>query len=261
MAQKVASLIRLIASIAALTLCLTASAQARITVIVASESWDQLLYVGDKNEPKGVLADFIRRMDQVQDKFHFELSLYPRLRLDQIFIDKAADVYPLRTTEWTRPELGLLPTKTIVSSGDLYFAKRSNRFGGRKVFADLKSKNIAGVRGYHYRLFNNNADEAYIKKNFKAYLVASNEAVIKFVMADRTDIGIVPEVIMAQYLKDPEMRAQLILADDYDSRVELSNLVRKAGPISVAEMNAIIDSLVKAGDVDKLKKHFQTIKR
>ncbi|HWW68478.1 MAG TPA: transporter substrate-binding domain-containing protein [Duganella sp.] len=256
-----ASLIRLITSIAALTVCLAAGAQAQVTVVVASESWDQLLYLGDKNEPKGPLADFVRRMDEVQDKFHFELKLFPRLRLDQIFIDKAADVYPLRTTEWTRPELGLLPTKTIVHSGDLYFAKRDNRFGGGKVFADLASKNIVGVRGYHYRLFNNNADEAYIKKNFNAYLLASNEAVLKFILAGRADVGIVPEVIMAQYLKDPAMRAQLIVADRYDSRVELSNLVRKDGPISVAEMDAIIDSLVKAGDVDKLKKYFQAIKR
>ena len=257
-----ASLIRFITSIAALTLCLAAGAQAQaqVTVIVASESWDQLLYLGDKNEPKGPLADFVRRMDEVQDKFHFELKLFPRLRLDQVFIDKAADVYPLRTTEWTRPELGLLPTKTIVNSGDLYFAKRGNRFGGGKVFANLASKNIVGVRGYHYRLFNNNADEAHIKKNFNAYLVASNEAVLKFILADRADVGIVPEVIMAQYLKDPAMRAQLIVGG-YDSRVELSNLVRQDGPISVAEMDAIIDLLARAGDVDKLKKYFRAIKR
>jgi len=240
---------------------MTASAATRVTVVVASESWDQVLYLSDKNKPEGVLADFVRRMDEVQDKFHFELRIFPRLRLDQIFIDKAADVYPLRTTEWTKPELGLLPTKTIVNSGDVYVAKRSNRFGESKVFADLKSRNIVGVRGYHYRLFNDNADEAYIKANFKAYLVASNEAVVKFILAERADVGIVPEVIMAQYLKDPAMRAQLIVAEDYDSRVELSNLVRKDGPISVAEMNAIIDALTKAGDVAKLRKYFQAIKR
>ncbi len=250
-------------SLAALLLafCMTASAATRVTVVVASESWDQVLYLSDKNKPEGVLADFVRRMDEVQDKFHFELRIFPRLRLDQIFIDKAADVYPLRTTEWTKPELGLLPTKTIVNSGDVYVAKRSNRFGESKVFADLKSRNIVGVRGYHYRLFNDNADEAYIKANFKAYLVASNEAVVKFILAERADVGIVPEVIMAQYLKDPAMRAQLIVAEDYDSRVELSNLVRKDGPISVAEMNAIIDALTKAGDVAKLRKYFQAIKR
>ena len=254
-------MLRLIISIAALTLCLGVGAQPRITVIAASETWDQLLYLDDKNQPKGVLADFVRRMDDVQDKFHFELRLFPRLRLDQVFIEKGADVYPLRTTEWTRPELGLLPTRTIVNSGDLYFARRDNRLGGRKVFADLSSKTIAGVRGYHYRLFNNNADETYIKDHFKAYLVASNEAVVRLVLAGRADIGIVPEVIMAQYMIDPAMRAQLILSDDYDARVELSNLVRKDGPISVAEMDAIVEALTRAGDVAKLKKYFQAIKR
>ena len=227
-------------------------ALAQTKVLVATDSWAQLMYLDSKNVPAGVLADFVNRMNEVQDKFKFELAIYPRLRLDRVFIDKQADVYPLRTVAWTSPELNLLPTKTIFSSGDVYFAHRTNRFGGRAAFSNLKSKRVAGVRGYHYQLFNNNADEAYIKKNFSAYLVGTNEAVVNFVLADRADVGIIPEVIMAAYLEDAKMRDKLIVGD-YDSRVELSNLVRKDGPISVDEMNAIVDLLIKSGDVIKLK--------
>jgi ABC-type amino acid transport substrate-binding protein len=228
------------------------AAHAQTKVVVATESWAQLMYLDSKNVPAGVLADFVNRMNEVQDKFRFELAIYPRLRLDRVFIDKQADVYPLRTVAWTSPELNLLSTKTIFSSGDVYFAHRSNRFGGKAVFNNLKSKRIAGVRGYHYQLFDNNADEATIKKNFSAYLFSSNEAVVNFVLADRADVGIIPEVIMANYLEDANMRDKLIVGD-YDSRVELSNLVRKDGPISVDEMNTIVDLLVKSGDVLKLK--------
>jgi ABC-type amino acid transport substrate-binding protein len=237
-----------------LLLCATgATVQAQTKVIVATDSWAQLMYLDRKNVPQGVLADFVHRMNAVQDKFKFELAIFPRLRLDQEFMDKQADVYPLRTVAWTRSELGLLPTKTILASGDLYFARRANRFGGAKVFSDIRKKKIAGVRGYHYQVFNNNADEAFIKKNFNAHLLASNEAVVNFVLADRADVGIIPEVIMANYLADPKMRDKLIVGERYDSRVELSNLVRKDGPISVDEMNAIVDLLVKSGDVAKLK--------
>jgi ABC-type amino acid transport substrate-binding protein len=225
---------------------------AQTRVVVATESWAQLMYLDKQNVPQGVLADFVRRMNTVQDKFRFELAIYPRLRLDLVFMDKRADVYPLRTIAWTKPELGLLPTKTILTSGDVYFAHSANRYKGRAVFADLKSKKIAGVRGYHYQLFDNNSDEAWIKKNFDAYLVASNEAVVDFVLADRADVGIVPEVIMANYLADPRMRARLLIGE-FDSRVELSNLVRKDGPISVDQMNAIVDLLIKSGDVNQLK--------
>jgi ABC-type amino acid transport substrate-binding protein len=234
-------------------LCLAAGpASAATKVIVATESWAQLMYLDHKNVPHGVLADFVHRMNEVQDQFDFELAIYPRLRLDRVFMDKQADVYPLRTVAWTRPELGLLPTRTIFTSGDIYFAHTSNRYGARLVFSDLKTRRIAGVRGYHYQLFGNNADEAWIKKHFSATLFGSNEAVVNFVLADRADIGIVPEVIMANYLADPAMRARLIVGD-YDSRVELSNLVRQDGPISVDQMNAIVDLLVKSGDVAKLK--------
>lgn len=237
-----------------LLLCVAAgAAHARTKVMVATETWSHVMYLDKENIPQGVMADFVRRMNDVQDKFQFELAIYPRLRLDQEFIDKQADVYPFRTVAWTRPELNLLPTRTILASGDLYFARSGNRHGGRKVFDDIKRKKIAGVRGYHYQIFNNNPDEAYIKKNFNAYLVGTNEAVVNFVLADRADIGIIPEVIMANYMADPKMRGKFIVGERYDSRVELSHLVRKDGPISVEEMNGIVDLMAKSGEVAKLK--------
>lgn len=224
-------------------------------VVVASETWAHVLYEDARGKPAGAVADFVQRMNAVQNKFHFELSIYPRLRLDALFAAGAADVYPLRTPAWVDPALGLLPSRTIVESGDLYIARKTNHYGGDKVFDSLATKIIAGVRGYHYELFGNNSDEAYIKRNFRAELLGTNEAVVQFVLADRADIGIVPEAILAKYLQDPATRGQ-ILVGGFDSRVELSNLVRKGGAISVAEMNAVIALMVKSGDVDKLRAQF-----
>lgn len=236
-----------------LLLSVVTGTQAQTRVIAATDSWDQLLYLDEHQVPRGPIADFIGRMNAVQDKFRFELVIYPRLRVDAAFKAKQADVYPLRTMSWVGPELGLLPTKTILSSGDVYFALRSNRAGGHAVFDKLRQRTLVGVRGYHYQLFNNNPDEALIKRNFNAYLLSSNEAVVKFILAGQADVGIVPEAILAGYLADPKLRDQLIVSDTYDSMVELSNLVRKDGPVSVDEMNAIVDLLVKSGDVRRLK--------
>ena len=232
-------------------------AKAPIRVIVATEPWDRLVYADAGNVPRGEIVDFVRRMYQVQDKFRFDVVLYPRLRLNQVFIDKQADVYPFRTVAWTEPELGLLPTRTIISSGDVYFARRSNHFGGQRVFDDIPHRLLAGVSGYHYALFDNNPSEAYIRKRFNATLLNSNEAVVEFVLADRADIGIIPEMILARYLAEPPMRGKLIV-DGFDSRVQLSNLVRKDGPISVPEMDEIIERLEKSGDVDRLRKKYST---
>lgn len=232
-----------------------APAQTPIRVIVATEPWDRLIYADADKVPRGDIVDFVRRMNQVQRKFHFDLVLYPRLRLNKVFADKEADVYPFRTVAWVEPELGLLPTRTIIASGDVYFALRANHFGGPAVFADPGKRIIAAVRGYHYSLFDNNPGEAYIKKRFKATLLNSNEAVVRFVLADRADIGIVPEMILARFLDDPETRGKLIVGG-YDSRVDLSNLVRKGGPISVAEMDAIIELLTRSGDVERIRSKY-----
>lgn len=76
---------------------------------------------------------------------------------------------------------------------------------------------------------------------------------VQFILAERADIGIIPEVIIAKYLENPAIRAQLIIGEEFDSHFELSNLVRKDDPISVGEMNAIVELLIKSGDVGKLK--------
>jgi ABC-type amino acid transport substrate-binding protein len=229
-----------------------AGPKAPIRVLVASESWDHLIYAGADNVPHGDFADFVRRMNEIQDTFRFELAIYPRLRLNEVFARGQADVYPLRTVAWTEPELGLAPTRTIIESGDIYFARRDNHYGGPKVFDDPKSRLIAGVRGYHYQLFDNDPVEAHIRRKFKATLLNSNTAVVQFVLADRADIGIVPAVILARYLQDPATRERIIVGP-FDSRVQLSNLVRKGGPISVEQMNAIVDKLVASGDVARLR--------
>ncbi len=104
-----------------LLLCLLASGgvEARTKVVVATDSWAQLMYLDKNNVPAGPMADFINRMNTVQDKFDFELVIYPRLRVDTVFANKQADVYPLRTVAWTKPELGLLPTRTVFISNDI----------------------------------------------------------------------------------------------------------------------------------------------
>lgn len=221
-------------------------------VIVATETWGELMYLDANNKPAGPLADFVHRMNQVQNKFAFEISIYPRTRLDRIYAQRKGDVYPLRSMTWVSPAMNLLPTKTILTSGDVYIARKNNHYGGDAVFDKPRSKIVAGVRGYHYHHFNNIAEEAYIKRNYKADLLNSNEAVIQFVLADRADLGIVPEMIVAKYLKDQGNNGQLIVGP-FDSRVELSNLVRAGGPVSVSQMNAIIDMLVKSGDVARLR--------
>lgn len=232
------------------------AAAQRIKVVVASETWDQLLYL-DRNEmPKGPIVDFIKRMNQVQEKFDFQILVLPRLRLNQYFIDKKADVYPFRTTQWTEPALNLLATRAICISGDRYIARKVNRYGGMAVFDDLRHRTIVGVRGYHYRIFDNNPDEQYIGEHYSAILAKSNETVVQLILAGRGDVGVVPEAIVAAYFKTFGMRDKLLVSTHFDSQVELSNLVRKDGPISVEQMNHIIDLLTRSGDVEKIRAAF-----
>jgi ABC-type amino acid transport substrate-binding protein len=224
-----------------------------VDVVVASESWGKLMYADAHGVARGPVADFINRMNAVQNKFVFHCIVLPRLRLNLFFREKKADVYPLRTMLWA-PDLNLLPTKTILTSGAVYFARKDNPYNGSRVFDNLKDRTLAGGRGYHYQIFNNNPDETYIAaQGYKAHFLDSNEAVIDFVLAGRADVGILAESVLAQYFKDPAMRDKLIVdTSKRDSLVQLSNLVRKDGPISVDEMNAITELMFKSGDVAKL---------
>lgn len=232
-----------------------AHAQAPVTVRAVTETWDRVLFADPGGRPQGPVANFVGRMNAIQQRFRFELELVPRLRLEEMLRRKQADMYPLRTLDWVDPGLGLLATDTVVTTGDIYIARRGHPLGA-KVFTDLPKRSLAGVRGYHYKVFGDNPDPDWIKAHFNATLLASNEAVIKFVLLGRAEVGIVPEAIVLQYLDDPAYAKQLLVADRYDSQVKLSNLLRPDGPISVEEMNAIVAQLRQAGDVARLARSF-----
>jgi hypothetical protein len=227
------------------------AAHAQTRVVVAAEPWEHLLFLDAQERPSGVIADFILRMNAVQDRFHFELTVLPRLRVDKVFMAGQADVYPLRAVAWTEPALRLRPTKTLVVARDVYFARRDNPHGA-EICNGLASRHLAAVRGYHYRVFNNNPDPNYIKRRFKAELLPSNDSVVQFVRLGRAEVGIVPEAILATYFADAAIRDQLLVCAQPDSQVGLSNLVREGGPISVEQMNGIVEAMEKAGDLERL---------
>lgn len=230
-------------------------AQAPTRVRAVSETWDRVLYADAQGRPAGPVARFVERMNTAQSRFHFELELVPRLRLEEMLRRKEADLYPLRTLDWVDASLGLLATDTVVTTGDVYIARRAHPLG-TQVFRELAQRTLAGVRGYHYKVFGDNPDPDWIKVHFKATLLPSNEAVIKFVLLGRADVGLVPEAIVLQYLSDPVYARQLRVADQYDSQVKLSNLLRPEGPISVEEMNAIVRQLRQSGEVARLSRTF-----
>jgi hypothetical protein len=229
-------------------------------VRVVSEPWAWLIDKVGNGPVYGPIADFIGRMNTEQRDFAFELQLVPRLRVNLMFEAGEADVYPLRTLDWIEPGLKLLATRTLLETGDLYIARADNRHGGAAIFKDVRPLHIAGVRGYHYRVFDNQPSAAYIRARFNATLLLSNEAVIKFVMLGRADVGIVPEAIMVHALRNPELRRQLILSPQYDSRVALSHLVREGGPISVEAMDAIVLQLERNGDVARLREQLTLVR-
>jgi ABC-type amino acid transport substrate-binding protein len=226
---------------------------ARIPVVVESEPSGHLLYLGVDSEPKGAIAEFVRKMNEVQDKYEFKLNVVPRLRLNLHFQEGKADVYPLKAPLWVDPALKLQPSRPILISGTVYIARADNAFGGHKVFDDLRRRRLAVVRGYHYQLFDNNPGEAFILRHFSAALLSSNDAVVRFVLAGRADVGIVPEAVMAQFFQEDGMRHDLIVGERFDSQIPVSNLVRQGAPITVEAMSDIVELLEKSGEVGRLK--------
>ena len=145
----------------------SAAPAARTPVIVVADPWEPLMQLDGQGMPAGPIVDFLRRMNVVQSRFDFQISVLPRRRVDQQFMDGQADVFPLRTTAWTAPALNLLATRTIAVSRDVYFARKDNGVGGAAIFNDLPRRIIVGVAGYHYGIFDNNADATAIRARFR----------------------------------------------------------------------------------------------
>lgn len=199
------------------------------------------------NKTQGMGPEIISALNLVQNKFNFELVLVPISRRKQSLEESWIDIIMWDNINWGWDKSNLTSSKPLLASKDI-FITHSAKTKNQSYFNSFENKRICGVNGYHYKFMHFQTDYAYLKTLFDIVLVRTEEESIKMALLDRCDISVVSESALNWFLKlNPEHKNDIMSSERFDTQYTRHFLVPQYAPISVTEIDDILDKLKQLG--------------
>lgn len=200
----------------------------------------------------GLTMDLIAAMNNVQDKFTFQFVLTSSTRRYADMEQGLFDVIFFESIKWGWEGKAVEASRVFDTGGEVYVARKEP---GRtqSYFDSLKGKSFRGYLGYHYGFAGFDADRERLEKEFNVTLTTTHKGNILSVLDGRADVAVVTESFLRLFLaKNPDYARRLLISQRRDQTYYLTILVRKEAPITVAQVNQILDRLKKGGELSEV---------
>ncbi|WP_162200150.1 substrate-binding periplasmic protein [Kiloniella spongiae] len=224
-----------------MVLAATTETQANPKVIKTSIYHFPPFFIVEKNHPRiGLGLDLISAMNDVQSEYKFEtVETSPRRRHD-MFQKGLYDVSLFDHVNWGWSSENVETTNIYLKGGERYISSNSTQ-KKTDFFQDISSKKIGAILGYHYRFAKFETDPQKLNKRFDINLVTNQEQIIKQVLANRIEIGVVTETFLKKYLRENRENAdRIVISKNYDQEYNFVGIVRKNASISALTLEKII---------------------
>lgn len=231
-----------------LALLCGAPVQAAQVVRVGGYDFPPYVDAGKDGRP-ALVPQIIDALNQMQSDYRFEFVPVAARRRYGDLVEGRFDVMFFENPQWDWQAQGFPVdfTKVFLRGGEVYIAQ-AEAGRGQDYFADLSGKSLVGILGYHYGFADFEADPEWLARKFDIKLVNSHRSSIELVLSGRRDIAVVTDAYLQGYLQDnPKARDRLLISQRLDQLYEHRVLVRRGGPIAVAEMQRLMDRLAAEG--------------
>ncbi len=241
-----------------LILPLGVSAKEPKTVIVGIYPWSP--YVNYYPSSTGVSIEFVKLLNSFQKDFKFVTKEIPAKRRYDLIKNGTVDIILFEDANWDWKGRDVLFSNQFAIKGVPYkdgelFVALKEKTTDQKYFDNLKDKKILITLGYHYAFTNFSTDDNYLKKHFDLDICPDPEGIIKKLLKNRGDIGLISQSLLKQYtLKNPQDKDKFFIATKMDSVYSLLIVIRKNGSISKNQIDFILDKLDKDGLAEKFFK-------
>ncbi|MBC7537743.1 MAG: transporter substrate-binding domain-containing protein [Bacteriovorax sp.] len=220
----------------------TSYAFATVVKIGAYEFPPFVTWVSGK--PNGVLVKLSKHLNETQKKYSFELIETSSNRRYDDMKNKYYDIIFFENIQWGWLKYPVQASKVFLVGGEVFITKILDN-KNQTYFNDLKNKTIRGILGYHYGFANFLTDPLTLKK-WNIELTNSHEGNIVAVLEGRSDLAIVTKEYLDIYLKkNSEAKKNLLVSNKMDQMYHHTVLIREGSPISVSEINGLLDNIKK----------------
>jgi polar amino acid transport system substrate-binding protein len=193
----------------------------------------------------GILIETLNYLNAIQTKYKFVAISYSAMRRHNGFKNKVFDISFFDNIEWGWDKSAVDVSDIFMRGKEIYIAlAKPGR--GEEYFADLKSRTMIGVLGYHYSFADFNSDPAFLRKNYRMQLTSSNEGSIAMVLDGRGDVAVVSDAFLNWYLQKNPTDKKLLVSKKVDQHYLHTVIVRKGISPTVHEINALLKQFRKS---------------
>lgn len=205
----------------------------------------------DNSKLSGKTFDLIDVLNRIQKKYKFELVVtspgrrYMDLgtKFDLMFYEDLNWGWEGKDIE--NAELSLKDEEVFISLTDYY--------ENTDFVKDIKTKKILLIRGFHYAFADFNTKEDYLNKNFKVVFTTSPQNTLDFLLNGRAQIAIITKSFLIEYLnKNPSKKSKILVNEKPDQLYNLTIIRSKKAPISIDELNNLVNLLKNSGKYKNL---------
>lgn len=198
-------------------LVLPSVAYAKIPVKVGAYEFPPYVQF-QQHQVNGLTVELIAQLNQLQQKYHFELVMTTAVRRHQDFQQGLFDAIFFEDINWgwKQREMPIHHSAAFAKDDEVFIALRSQA-KSQLWFDDISGKTIAGILGYHYRTTDYQTDPKLLASQYQMIPVTDHNASIELVLKQRTDTAIVTRSFLAQYLElKPQFRDVLLISERID---------------------------------------------
>ena len=203
-------------------------------------------------DTSGLTIDLIKLLNQQQSQYHFSfIPTSPNRRYND-FERGDFDAIFFENISWSWEKHDIEASHVFLTGGEVFF---THNIKGRDkhFFDDITNKSIVAILGYHYHFLHNITDTKILKKKFNIKLVNSTQTVVNQVINDKTEIGIATYSYLQQQMNDnPSLKGALLINEQFDQHYEHTILIRKKHPLSIKQINLLLDQIQKNGSLETL---------
>lgn len=225
--------------------------QGRIPVVVGGYQFEP--YV---DENGGVSRAFVAFLNRAQDTYDFQFLEIPARRRYDLMREGKLDALFFEMMVWGwegRADL-VATTPTVLTGSELFVARKeaaTDAHDTDDLFDDLHGKRLALTLGYHYGFADFNADPDYLRENHDVIFSEHQRYTLRHVLAGTADLAVVNDAYLDRvFQKHETLKDKIIVSPTPDQCYALPVMVRKGGPIPLADMTALLARLKASGELE-----------
>ncbi|MFR9718655.1 substrate-binding periplasmic protein [Aeromonas diversa] len=201
---------------------------------------------------QGLTLDLIAALNAGQSDFRFifvptsSANRYEALQLGRF------DMMLFEDINWGWSSERIMVSPPFLYDGERYVAL-SNPTRDQRLFDRIDKLRLIGVKGYHYGFADFEGDPVILQRRYDILLVKDNVSIIKALLLERGDVGIITQAYLLRYLAHhPELKDRLLISQRWDQKYQLRALLHPSSRLSLPMLQRYLSELEQKGELARL---------